>query len=606
MASSSSNFYSYSPLPVSGSSIRILTILPDFPGAEINCRLDVVSLESAPKYKTLSYAWGLPEFTETIFIKGLSLRVTKSLFVALQNLRDSESKQIFWIDAICINQLDVAERNAQVKLMTIIYANASFVVIWLGQKDHDIDKAWDLLERWKAGTPPRNITEKEYVGLTKIFQTATWWKRLWVVQEIIVALNAILQCSNRVLDWNFIAEIHGQIEEQKTNSQRKLFQIFKHAMGLTGAKLAHRIGVIADSKHKLERLENFIENWSTAKLCTDGRDVIYVMLNIVPLRDDQPKIIPDYNKSVYEVYLELTRHMLVFNNQLSALCNTYHPHINVGTAAENSHIFTSWSIDWSRHRAFESLLNYYPAPHQKAGTLHYSASGNTKIDTTIFSNPNLKILTLHGVIFDTIVSIEPSYSDRDMSAWQSLVRSWKPKNLEQSNYPTGEEPVQAYVRTLFRDMSRHSSAMPKYRLPATQINSHILLFNTWSTGSADEAWDPSHRLSDGDIRTMKDFVYALAASTHDWCFFVTSKGYFGLAQTGLKTGDAVVVVDGACTPLVFRGADEQERKALVPELESERKVWRRASAAYVHGIMDGEMMRMVENGAFVKQEILLI
>lgn len=37
-----------------------------------------------------------------------------------------------WIDAICINQADLEERSAQVRIMPRIYSNADCVIVWLG------------------------------------------------------------------------------------------------------------------------------------------------------------------------------------------------------------------------------------------------------------------------------------------------------------------------------------------------------------------------------------------------------------------------------------------------------------------------------------------
>jgi hypothetical protein len=53
---------------------------------------------------------------------------TKLLDAALS----PEYWKYFWIDAICINQDDIPERNSQVQMMGDIYTNATFVMIWLG------------------------------------------------------------------------------------------------------------------------------------------------------------------------------------------------------------------------------------------------------------------------------------------------------------------------------------------------------------------------------------------------------------------------------------------------------------------------------------------
>ncbi|KAH6711201.1 hypothetical protein BKA61DRAFT_488615, partial [Leptodontidium sp. MPI-SDFR-AT-0119] len=56
-----------------------------------------------PKYEALSYAWGNEDANESIIIDGKSLAIRSNLAAAL--------RQRIWIDAICINQADVDERN---------------------------------------------------------------------------------------------------------------------------------------------------------------------------------------------------------------------------------------------------------------------------------------------------------------------------------------------------------------------------------------------------------------------------------------------------------------------------------------------------------------
>lgn len=45
----------------------------------------------------------------------------------------------FWIDAICINQEDEAEKRQQIFMMGEIYANSDIVVVWLGGKSESLD-----------------------------------------------------------------------------------------------------------------------------------------------------------------------------------------------------------------------------------------------------------------------------------------------------------------------------------------------------------------------------------------------------------------------------------------------------------------------------------
>lgn len=123
----------YKPLSQSSRDIRLILLHPCLnPREDIRCNLIQTSLNSRPKFEALSYTWGEPGIEEIITVDGAELRVRRNLFDALHHLRGTLERQL-WIDAICIDQNNIAERNHQVKQMRSIYENAEKVVIWLGR-----------------------------------------------------------------------------------------------------------------------------------------------------------------------------------------------------------------------------------------------------------------------------------------------------------------------------------------------------------------------------------------------------------------------------------------------------------------------------------------
>lgn len=67
-------------------------------------------LETCLEYTALSYSCGEPSITRPILVDGCILNVTTNLELALRRLRLKESPEIFWVDAISINQEDATER----------------------------------------------------------------------------------------------------------------------------------------------------------------------------------------------------------------------------------------------------------------------------------------------------------------------------------------------------------------------------------------------------------------------------------------------------------------------------------------------------------------
>lgn len=119
--------------PLTESTIRVISIRSALEDEEpIECSLHEVPLDCLPDFEALSYVWGNQSDRGNIYIDGARFSVTKNLYIALKNMRKRDSHRTMWIDAICINQSNIEERQAQVALMDAIYKGATEVVVWVG------------------------------------------------------------------------------------------------------------------------------------------------------------------------------------------------------------------------------------------------------------------------------------------------------------------------------------------------------------------------------------------------------------------------------------------------------------------------------------------
>ena len=116
--------FKYDQLDPSGAEFRLIKIHPGKISDSIRCSIDIVQW-SQFEYYALSYTWGTPHPQRNITLNGASFAVGPALHDALVYLRDSDfvrNKSFrIWIDALCINQQDVGERNVQVAVMDQIY-----------------------------------------------------------------------------------------------------------------------------------------------------------------------------------------------------------------------------------------------------------------------------------------------------------------------------------------------------------------------------------------------------------------------------------------------------------------------------------------------------
>lgn len=97
-----------------------------------------------PDYVALSYCWGDPSITHPIIVNDLPVQVTTNLEAALRALRHQKVETV-WIDALCINQLDLLEQGLQIMRMGLIYSNASYVIAWIGEEADDTNFAINCL-----------------------------------------------------------------------------------------------------------------------------------------------------------------------------------------------------------------------------------------------------------------------------------------------------------------------------------------------------------------------------------------------------------------------------------------------------------------------------
>ena len=86
------------------------------------------------EYWYIRYGGALP--AAHICCDGVRVTVSGELFRALKEMRrfyKAMMRPRLWVDALCIDQGSVQERNEHVKVMGKIYANAGIVRVWLGE-----------------------------------------------------------------------------------------------------------------------------------------------------------------------------------------------------------------------------------------------------------------------------------------------------------------------------------------------------------------------------------------------------------------------------------------------------------------------------------------
>jgi hypothetical protein len=318
----------YEPLAPRTSNFRYLELHGGNEGDPIVCSLHYGFWQSPPQYEALSYVWSNPVIrttagevspdgakSETLLAKaeadrdsmnqalcdGKRIEIGRNLRDALRAIRYSGKSRMIWVDALCIDQGSNEEKSQQVGMMSQIYARATKVIIWLGS-DPAIEKALvsltendgDSYQHWKH------------------ILNATWFRRVWCIQELANARKTVVQSGSSQVSWDrFIAKIHTA----KRNA------LFRHDLE-DGHMLALGNILYLDKVRKLYQagLNTARDEWKVWKpegelslltlLCltkhfdaTDKRDKLFALVGLASdARSSDWEIMPDYRLSVEEVY----------------------------------------------------------------------------------------------------------------------------------------------------------------------------------------------------------------------------------------------------------------------------------------------------------------
>ncbi|KAI1069164.1 hypothetical protein LB507_006120 [Fusarium sp. FIESC RH6] len=236
---------SYEQLDSTRHEIRLLTLHPASDENDQICcflshaELNPENVSAAPVYEALSYVWGEPIFSEPILLNDQEFFITPSLKYALSCLRYKTESRVLWVDAVCINQSDIEERNQQVAMMREIYSRCQRDIAWIDpmigrsfdssqvahsklrdEGEEGIRKGMELMQKITA-RDSRTLKDLQNIPdtdgyfldygpqghLLAVFDRPTIWKRLWVMQELSLAPRLTLVCKNAELDWDCLSAL---------------------------------------------------------------------------------------------------------------------------------------------------------------------------------------------------------------------------------------------------------------------------------------------------------------------------------------------------------------------------------------------------------------
>jgi Heterokaryon incompatibility protein (HET) len=116
------NTFTYQPSQSEKGKIRLLKLFPGQRSDDVVLSLFHVFLVDNPTYEALLYIGGDPEVIVPVQLEACrESQVTINLEHAPRDLRFADRTRMLWVDAVCIYQKNVTERNKQDKMMRTSY-----------------------------------------------------------------------------------------------------------------------------------------------------------------------------------------------------------------------------------------------------------------------------------------------------------------------------------------------------------------------------------------------------------------------------------------------------------------------------------------------------
>jgi hypothetical protein len=280
--------------------------------------------------------------------------------------------RLVWVDAICINQSNLAERSIQVTKMTRIFSEAMQVIIYLGP---------DIATRLPPGQYPRRrrlqeldlgrrhnrpqgtrdssrdaqeITTPSLQDLLK----RRYFSRLWVVQELLLSARTSIRIgdvdfwtngassSPWLEDGRGEASAGGQQDDPEYSQRDNIF-----LRNTTAPWLMHICKGFLSGR--IEQIVPQIMALTSSTHCSDTRDQLFGVLGLLKQDESEPALQADYSFSLQHVYIGLFARLLLRDRLWALLVH------RLSSSAEDESSSSvhrpSWIPDWQSKRVMRRL-----------------------------------------------------------------------------------------------------------------------------------------------------------------------------------------------------------------------------------------------------------
>jgi hypothetical protein len=611
-----------------GQEIRLIVLYMGRPDDPVICNIIHANLLDDPVFEAVSYTWatedGDDSLSEVIHCLNNVIPVTPNCHAALRRFRETGRQRILWLDAICIDQSNVLERNHQVGLMDEIYSRATVVLIHIELSRRDYSRVFHLLER---SSKSQKVDDNLTADVRDLFKLR-WFTRVWVIQEVALARKAILAVGPISIELSVdvlvrltklcnqhMITVPGPLRwTPGQNNRLKILDCLSAARGSASKDPRDKVFAVLSLTHASIRSLVKIDYSASVEKVYLNVAIVSIMkqrhlgiLAHVYLQNSKlslPSWVPDWtvaaSATISKLPYQFTRDTSL---KPSMPLNQDYPSIVYGQIGwfgpprgiEGDYsVYTQAGVCIEKGTSRHYLQNHHSSKQTNSGAyvetrFHILGSG-ISAKARVYSSPNPSSSAISEVPWISSLSVNlcrsPNLATKDPDhSSQMLLSSSVAEIVQLDNIPVslGFEtgPIKFYLRvratyldTIFQVLNEASaSEYAKSAKSFDTLKKHWILHFFVQTGELLTIRSTALLMYPFPILTTKKEIpfYNIKALTsfhadaekygHSRRMFCTRYSV-GFAENSFEAGDVVFAVDGATSPMILRSCGENQYKVV--------------------------------------------
>ncbi|KAH7092431.1 heterokaryon incompatibility protein-domain-containing protein [Paraphoma chrysanthemicola] len=545
------------------------------------------------QFDALSYVWGSQVDTYPIIVDSKCARVHHNLYMALpylvQHMKENGDRPM-WIDAICINQEDEAEKFEQIARMHKIYGQAETVWAWLGvaNKQDRIHEATELLTNIsKAGyevsrqvkiyQPAAAKKARDTYGLSSIepdvWSAVThllenpWYTRMWIVQEAALARNLTFLCGLASYSYEllFSASTFAQYFRDIKDTDGNLIDTMYSSKSTSILTLRT---ALRDQNKSIAGVLIFAARVTGAHHhCLLPQDRVYALATLYP-EAALTELLGGFEPRLEILYARFAKFLL---SELGPRARSFWLWLTYAFAFERIDRLPSWAPDLHHMREnnwpdpLRVIPNFtegvFKRPLTKPDVQTTKRMFGGRWDELVLKGRTLdEVLEVYDEFPWTWPTLDDAPYDEEIDYEYSIVQ-WESKVSAQvlcrpSDDPDGPQvSIDVYLRTLSDDTTTPSHRLHEIYLGFLEHGKFVrhLMARENERSAAESTMTYVERENHDLFRTFHDSMTTLAYRQ----LFLTKDRRLGLTIRGVMPGDKVCYFDGApCLHVVRKSPDK--------------------------------------------------